>query len=333
MDAPDLIAIADALYAGPLGDFTSSRNSRATEVKKTGHAELAAAVRVLPKPTAAAWVIGLMVRERPGALDELAAVRHRIEAATAAGERDELRGASHDRQMLVVRLVEEARAAAVAAGRPLSASVADEVSDGLLAALGDAPIADALASGRLVSVPRTGGMARSEIRGLVALPPDSLAPGDADTDDIDTDEDGSEAADPGVKRTGADDRPRPRRVPSPAAKTASSSTDSGRAASDRRRLQRDLDAAEKTVETARTDRARREAERDTMVERRTAAQAELEKRRESVRAAEAELDAADEALAAMAADLRSRELDWKRAEAAVKRARAAVEEDPTDPRP
>ncbi|RUQ97570.1 hypothetical protein [Labedella endophytica] len=328
MDAPDLVAIADALFAGPFGDFTASRNARASEAKKAGNGDLAAAVRALPKPTAAAWILGRIVRNRPGVIDDLADVRHRIEAATAAGERDELRAASHDRQMLVVRLVEEARAAAADAGRPLSASVADEVSDGLLAALGDSPIADALASGRLVSVPRTGGMTPPEIRALVAIPPDGLAPEDADDPDFDVT--GHEAADPA--EAGADTRSRPRRVPSPAARAAAPSRTPGPAASDRRRLQRELAVAEKSVEAARTDRARRESDRDTLVERRAVAQAELEARREAVRAAQADLDAADEALAAMTADLRSRELEWKRAEATMKRARAAVEDDPTDPR-
>ena len=47
----DLLAIADELYALPLGDFTAARDARAKELKGT---DLAAPVKALTTPVASA---------------------------------------------------------------------------------------------------------------------------------------------------------------------------------------------------------------------------------------------------------------------------------------
>src|SRR6478735_10130604 len=58
-DAARLDAIAVELYALPPDDFTSARNARAAAADRS----LAARVKTLRKPTAAAWAVDLLARD------------------------------------------------------------------------------------------------------------------------------------------------------------------------------------------------------------------------------------------------------------------------------
>ncbi|MCP6037151.1 hypothetical protein NL368_27820, partial [Klebsiella pneumoniae] len=44
-------------------DFIQARNDRAREIKAAGDHELAGAIGALPKPSAPAWVVNMMVRQ------------------------------------------------------------------------------------------------------------------------------------------------------------------------------------------------------------------------------------------------------------------------------
>lgn len=334
MDADDLSSIADELYSSPIDTFTPSRNAHASAAARRGDDTLASDIRALRKPTAAAWAANLLVRRSPAALAALTELRQRIEAITATGDREELRTATRDRHELVSQLVDHARTIVTDAGRPLSGPAAEELGDALLAALGDPEVSAALATGRLVSAPRTGGMSSSEIRGTVALPPAELAFAGQDLADLEEPEAPDSDQSRGDRASSC--RTARRRGASTLAGESPSggSTDTGRATSagaQRRRLERELAAAEKAEADAHADRARREAERHDSARRRDELGADLARKQEAVRRAERELDDAEDAVTALTADIRSRELEWKRAEAAVRRLRRQLDEQTHSP--
>lgn len=321
MDAARLRSVADELYALPIDTFTASRNARAAEEKKRGAASLAEAIRELTKPTSAAWAMNSLVRSSPAALEPVASLRDRIESITAAGDRDDLRAATRDRHAVVARLVEDARSLADESGVSLSVASSAELSDAVLAALGDADVEAALRTGRLVTLPRTGGMAASDIRALIAAPPDGLA---QDRDGPDAEEGGadSETADTPHRRA-------PQRGNGHHSTIADGSARSSRgrrrgpdsSTTEQRRLERELAVAEGAEATARADRLTRETEREVLATRLEGIREDLARKRDAVRVAEGELADAEDRLESVVADIRSRELEWKRTEAVVRRLR------------
>lgn len=325
MDAAQLRSVADELYASPIDTFTASRNARAAEEKKRGAASLAEAIRALTKPTSAAWAMNALVRSSPAALEPVASLRDRIESITAAGDRDDLREATRDRHAVVARLVEDARSLAAESGVSLSVASSAELSDAVLAALADADVEAALRTGRLVTLPRTGGMAASDIRALVAAPPDGLA---QNRDDPDAEEGGADSD------TGDEGGDTPHHRAPPGGNGHRSILTDGSARSSRgrrrgsesstteqRRLERDLAAAEGAEATARADRLTRETEREVLATRLEGIREDLARKRDAVRVAEEELADAEDRLDSVVADIRSRELEWKRTEAVVRRLR------------
>jgi hypothetical protein len=317
-----LTVVADELYAAPLDDFTSTRNARASAVKKAGERELAAAVAALPKPSAAAWASNLLFRSSDEVARDLARLREDISAATTAGDRDTVKKLSRSRHSLIGGLVEAARSLAEGAGRGLSPAASDELSEALSAALTDRLVAAAMATGRLLRAPEPGGMSRGDISAIVALPPDELTTANDDDDEQDGGDDAVATASPRLSAARSSTRTSPR-----SAARDRRATPDGPSAAERRRHERDLRAAESRAEAARADRERREQERDTLASRRDDLAAEVAREREVLRALERRLDDADDAVKAHTADIRSRELDWKRAEAESRAARRVVEAD------
>ena len=89
MAEPDLLTIADALYAGPLGEFTPTRDARAKELK--ADKALAAAVKGLRKPSLAAWVVNLLVRREAEQVAQVLTVGEALREAQATLDGEELR--------------------------------------------------------------------------------------------------------------------------------------------------------------------------------------------------------------------------------------------------
>ncbi len=63
---PNIEAAVDELYSLPREEFVAARDARAKEARSAGQRELATAIRVLRKPTVAAWLVNLLAREHPG---------------------------------------------------------------------------------------------------------------------------------------------------------------------------------------------------------------------------------------------------------------------------
>ena len=136
VDTKALAAIADELYALDPAEFTAARNARAKAVE----GELAAAVKALRKPSAAAALVNRIAREQTAELDELAALGQRIRDAQDDGDRDSLLSLGAERREQIAALTD-------ALGRTAAAT---EVAETLAAAVVDPMAAAAVRSGRLV---------------------------------------------------------------------------------------------------------------------------------------------------------------------------------------
>ena len=143
----DLETIAADLYAGPPGDFVSSRNARA---KETDDPDLAARIRALRKPNVSAWVVNVFARERAQQLGEALRLADELREAQADVDAVTLARLTRERRALTNRLSDDAAALATARGERVTASTLEAVRQTITAAFFDASAAAAVASGRLV---------------------------------------------------------------------------------------------------------------------------------------------------------------------------------------
>lgn len=175
MTAPaDLDAVADELYALPPDEFTAARNVRANQADRP----LAAQIKALRKPTAAAWAVGLLAREGQlgDALELSAALREAQDDLDAA----ELNRLGRQRRALVAALAAQAADLAAAKGVTVSASARTEVEKTINAAVMDAAAAAAVMTGRLVRTLEATGLEPVDLTdavgGSVPGVPDAPAP-------------------------------------------------------------------------------------------------------------------------------------------------------------
>lgn len=144
-------AIADELYGLWPGEFTSARDARVTEARKGGDRQLAATIAKLRKPTTAAWLANLLVRQRRSELDQLLQVGDALRQAQRELAGDELRRLSRQRHAVIHALATEARRLAGELGHPVNDPSARELEDTLEAALANPGAARALLTGRLTT--------------------------------------------------------------------------------------------------------------------------------------------------------------------------------------
>ena len=141
--------VARDLYRLPPGEFTAARNARAKAVAAGGDRELAAAVRSLPKPTAAAWLANSLVRVAASTVDDLVALGPAFRHAQDNGLRADMRGLVERRRMLIDDLVSVASDTADDAGQPFGTQVQRQLEETLEAAVADENTATVLRSGIL----------------------------------------------------------------------------------------------------------------------------------------------------------------------------------------
>jgi hypothetical protein len=160
----DLDEVADELYALPPEEFIPARKAREDEAKADGDKALAKEIGALPKPSTAAWVCNLLVRE---ARDEIAGLVELGELVREAQEGlagDQLRALDVQRRQLVTVLTRQARKLAYEQGHSVSTAVATQVEETLRAAMADPDAGEALLSGRLTSPLNYSGMGLGEQR-------------------------------------------------------------------------------------------------------------------------------------------------------------------------
>lgn len=163
----DLLGIADALYALPLGEFTPARDAHAKELKGT---ELAAPVKALKKPSLAAWIVNLLVRRDAEQVDQVLALGAALREAAAGMDGDELRTLTRQRRQLTAAVTTGARALAAGEGVKVTQPVADQVEATLTAAMVDPRCAEAVRSGLLVTALAATGVDEVDLGAAVATP-------------------------------------------------------------------------------------------------------------------------------------------------------------------
>lgn len=146
MTAPSSDAIAHELYGLLPSQFTAARNGAARELDPDDRAT----VMAFTKPSTAAWVVNLLVRQRPDQIDQVLELGEQLREAQSGLDRDALAELSRQRRQLVGALAHNGAALAEIAGHPVSAAVVDEVAQTLQAGMSDADAAAAVRSGVLV---------------------------------------------------------------------------------------------------------------------------------------------------------------------------------------
>ncbi|GHC34507.1 hypothetical protein [Streptomyces cinnamoneus] len=162
----DLDSATEELFRLRPEEFTAARDRIAAEAGRAGDRELAGRVKALRKPTLAAWVSNLLVRERPDEAGALTALGQGLREAHRKLDGGALRELSRRQRTVVASLSREAGRLAAEAGHPVGGEVQREVEETLHAVLADARAAQEWAAGRL-SRPLTA------VTGFPGLAPDA----------------------------------------------------------------------------------------------------------------------------------------------------------------
>ena len=143
-------AIAEELYGVSPAEFTDARNGYAKELKAAGDKQLSDRVKVLTKPSFAAWVVNMLVRHNAEEMTQVLDLGASLRAAQADLDGDALRELTKQRRQLVAAVAGKGRVLAKELGQKLSESVQRQVEDTLHAAMIDTDAEAAVRSGMLV---------------------------------------------------------------------------------------------------------------------------------------------------------------------------------------
>jgi hypothetical protein len=172
-DGPvELDEVADELYALPPDEFIPARKAREDEAKADGDKALAKAIGGLPKPSTAAWVANVLVRDARDEIEGLVELGTLVREAQESLAGDQVRALDVQRRQLIAALTRKARSLAYQRGHSVSTAVATQVEETLRAAMADPEAGEALLSGRLTSPLSYSGMGLGEQRPhLRVVPP------------------------------------------------------------------------------------------------------------------------------------------------------------------
>jgi hypothetical protein len=160
----DLDEVADELYAVHPDEFIALRKEHQDRARAEGDRELAKDIGGLPKPSTAAWVSNLLVREHRTELEGLVELGGLLREAQENLAGDQLRALNSQRSRLLGALTRQALAVAREHGHPVSTSVESQLEDTLRAAMSDPEAGAALLSGRLTSAMTYSGLGTIGVR-------------------------------------------------------------------------------------------------------------------------------------------------------------------------
>ncbi|MGH8962578.1 MAG: hypothetical protein ACRDWT_15555, partial [Jatrophihabitantaceae bacterium] len=175
MGAGELAAAADRLYALAPAQFIGARTDETAEASQAGDAELAAAIKRLPKPSSSAWLVNALARQ-PGRLDDLLDLGAALRDAQQAMDGAQLRQLSRQRHLAIRDLVSVAASIAEDAGGRLADTIARGVAATLEAAVVDEAAAEAVRSGMLVRALSSSGFEPVDLAGAVAVSDGPVGP-------------------------------------------------------------------------------------------------------------------------------------------------------------
>lgn len=148
MGSTDLVSQASAeLYGTDLEAFTKRRTELAAQARAAGEPAAAKQIAGLRKPTRSAWVVNQLVRADPTAPARLAELAAAFRAGQAAADGAALRQLSRQRRTLLDALIRQGFA--ITDEVDPSATLREEVTATLAAALADEQVAARLAAGTL----------------------------------------------------------------------------------------------------------------------------------------------------------------------------------------
>ncbi|WP_448609561.1 hypothetical protein [Geodermatophilus sp. URMC 60] len=167
----DLDEVADELYAVPPDEFVAVRKQRQDDARAAGDRTLAREVGALPKPTAAAWVCNLLVREQRAEIEGLVELGDLLREAQENLAGDQLRALDRQRSQLLTALTRQATTLAREHGMRVGSTVETQVADTLRAAMADPAAGEALLSGRLTGAMSYSGLGTTGSRPVLRLVP------------------------------------------------------------------------------------------------------------------------------------------------------------------
>ncbi|GAA0237200.1 hypothetical protein [Cryptosporangium japonicum] len=147
---------AAALYALPPVQFTTARDVRVAELKGEKRAALAGRLKLLRRPTVAAWCVNLLVGEHRDEVQALVDLGAQLADAQRRGDAGAIRSLSAEKRRRVATLVGVAARLAAQSVPPraevigLEPAVVADLEATLNAAVADAAVARRVLSGRLV---------------------------------------------------------------------------------------------------------------------------------------------------------------------------------------
>ncbi|WP_448070695.1 hypothetical protein [Georgenia yuyongxinii] len=166
----NLAAVAEELYALVPGEFTKARNDRAAQLRAAGERELADAVKALPKPSAGAWLVNMIVRRMGEEIGQVLELGTALLQAQQELDAAQLRTLNTQRRRLTAAVVRQAVTVAAGLGQKVSPAVAEQAEATLHAAMTDAAAAAALRTGLLVAAMEAAGLGGVDLTGVVAVP-------------------------------------------------------------------------------------------------------------------------------------------------------------------
>ncbi len=170
-DAVGLDEVADELYAVPPDEFVALRKQRQDDARAAGDRTLAREIGALPKPTAAAWVCNLLVREQRAQIEGLVELGDLLRQAQESLAGDQLRALDRQRSQLLTVLTRQATALAREHRARVGSTVETQVADTLRAAMADPEAGEALLSGRLTGAMSYSGLGTTGTRPVLRLVP------------------------------------------------------------------------------------------------------------------------------------------------------------------
>lgn len=165
----DLTSVADELYALPVGEFTAARNARAKQTR-ADDAALAKAIGSLPRPSLAAWVINVLVRDEPENVERVLALGEELRHAQDQLDVRQLRELGARRRKLTAAVTRQARDNARDRGVEVTEAVATQVEQTLHAAMIDQYAARAVRTALLVKALPSSGLDELDVSQSVAVP-------------------------------------------------------------------------------------------------------------------------------------------------------------------
>ncbi len=170
-DNAGIDAAAEELYAVLPAVFITTRNGLAKQARADGDEELHEQIKSLRRPSAAAWLVNLLARSDEG-FEQFSDLSSRLRDAQTNLDAPTMKELGQERTRVVAELVERAVELAKNADPQYrdTATVRDQVTSTLTAAVADPTAEAAVTSGRLVSPLSYAGFGEVDISDAVATP-------------------------------------------------------------------------------------------------------------------------------------------------------------------